>query len=86
MKRHPRTRSGSRRRTADDPALSMNSLMDIMTIILCFLLHSYGDSPIVVNATFRANRASSAWRVSQLASATGSKVRPGTARPASSYC
>ena len=51
MKRHRRTPSGSKRRTPDDPALSMNSLMDIMTIILCFLLHSYGDSPIVVNAS-----------------------------------
>jgi len=29
----------------------MNSLMDIMTIILCFLLSSYGDNPIAVKSS-----------------------------------
>ena len=38
------------RRGEDGGELSMNSLMDIMTIILCFLLHSYGDNPITVKA------------------------------------
>ncbi|MEZ4462103.1 MAG: biopolymer transporter ExbD [bacterium] len=39
-------RSGRREEPAG--ALSMNSLMDIMTIILVFLLKNYGDEPIKV--------------------------------------
>lgn len=35
-------------RGEEDSSLSMNSLMDIMVIILVFLLKSYGDEPIKV--------------------------------------
>lgn len=44
-----------RREEDDRGSLSMNSLMDIMVIILVFLLKNYGDEPIkVVGADFKA--------------------------------
>lgn len=39
---------GKKRRGDSEVALSMNSLMDIMVIILVFLLKNYGDEPIKV--------------------------------------
>lgn len=45
-------KKGKKRRSQDEGAgLTMNSLMDIMTIILCFLLQSYGDNPITVKSS-----------------------------------
>ena len=43
---HKREKKG--RREEEEGALSMNSLMDIMVIILVFLLKSYGDEPVKV--------------------------------------
>lgn len=46
------TKKRKKRRAFEDGAgLTMNSLMDIMTIILCFLLQSYGDNPITVKSS-----------------------------------
>ena len=41
-------RKSSRRGEGDGGAVNINSLMDIMVIILVFLLKSYGDEPIKV--------------------------------------
>lgn len=43
-----REKREKKKRDAAEGALSMNSLMDIMTIILVFLLKNYGDEPIKV--------------------------------------
>lgn len=37
------------RRDGDDMGLNINSMMDMMTIILCFLLKSVGAEPIQIN-------------------------------------
>jgi len=52
IREHQRKREKRKGRKGDDESpLSMNSLMDIMTIILCFLLNSYGDNPITVKSS-----------------------------------
>lgn len=37
-----------RRGSGGEPSLNINSMMDMMTIILCFLLKSYGAEPIQI--------------------------------------
>jgi biopolymer transport protein ExbD len=46
-----RAKSKARRAGREEQAigLNINSMMDMMTIILCFLLKSYGSEPITVN-------------------------------------
>jgi biopolymer transport protein ExbD len=46
-----RAKAKARRAGRDEPTigLNINSMMDMMTIILCFLLKSYGSEPIQVN-------------------------------------
>lgn len=50
QREHDAKREKREKKKRDDAAgaLSMNSLMDIMTIILVFLLKNYGDEPIKV--------------------------------------
>ncbi len=50
-KRARDARRGKKRREPEEGSLTINSLMDIMTIILVFLIDSYGNSPITVKAS-----------------------------------
>ena len=49
-KEKKRAKVAERRKAADAKAsLNVNSMMDMMTIILCFLLKSYGEEPINIH-------------------------------------
>ncbi len=55
-----RQKSAARRGAGDDNSVNINSLMDIMVIILVFLLKSYGDDPIkVVDEDLKVPRSTS---------------------------
>jgi len=57
--REARRKKKKHRGDGEDSAVNINSLMDIMVIILCFLLKSYGDEPIkVVGDDLKAPRSS----------------------------
>ncbi len=48
-KKAARRNKGKAHRESDEPSLNINSMMDMMVIILVFLLKSYGAEPIQVN-------------------------------------
>ena len=55
-----RQKSAARRSAEDNKSVNINSLMDIMVIILVFLLKSYGDDPIkVVDEDLKVPRSTS---------------------------
>lgn len=48
-KKAARRNKAKGRRGGDEPSLNINSMMDMMVIILCFLLKSVGAEPIQIN-------------------------------------